>query len=219
MNTLIRRPHVICLLICLLFFGRAAAAETSLKYDQLELADGRKLTSVVVKSYDAEADKILLMAGHTLMRVSLSQLPPALRDQIKQGAPRAGSSTSIMASAPPSPHHDPALASVQLAPIPPVAADLDATAHQRVAMDRAQNYYRYEFSAGSNAVRVTASNFEMDETEPVAGWTNRYRTGGRVYLQYFDSKGYSYSRTSDRFEILTEQKPGAAIKVIDFTRK
>ena len=46
----------------------------------------------------------------------------------------------------------------------------------------------------------------------VVGWK-------QAFLEYFDSKGRSYQRATSTFEVLTEQKPGEEIKVIDFSRK
>lgn len=101
------------------------------------------------------------------------------------------------------------------------AGDLDSKAerHRQVALERAQNFYRYELPLGSGEVRVTAANFETEDPEVVTGWTERYRTQGKVFLEYFDSRGRSFNRTTDRFEVVTEQKPGASIKAIDFSRK
>jgi hypothetical protein len=92
-------------------------------------------------------------------------------------------------------------------------------AHKAAALDRAQSYYRFEHQGGSGSIRVTAINFETSDPEPIDGWTGRYRTQGRVLLEYIDSKGYSFNRTTDRFEVITEQKDKGSIKVIDFTRK
>lgn len=44
-------------------------------------------------------------------------------------------------------------------------------------------------------------------------------TEGKAFIEYFDRKSRSYQRTTSTFEILTEQKPGEEIKVVDFTRR
>jgi hypothetical protein len=59
----------------------------------------------------------------------------------------------------------------------------------------------------------------VELSEAVTGWTGRYRTEGKAYLEFFDSKGWSYSRATSRFEVLTEQKPDGALKVVDFLVK
>ena len=205
------------LMIGLLLLVRVAAEENSLAYEQVDLTDGRKLTKVVVKNYDPASDKVLLWAKNTAMKLPLELFPATIRDHIKEAAPKAGGSTSTTASLPPPPPQErPPVPSPSVAP--PVVS-LNAAAHKQAALTRAQNYYRYEYPGGSGAIRVTAVNFEVDDPEEVPGWGGRYRIEGKVFLEFFDSKGFSYSRTTDRFEIQTEQKPGGSIKVVDFTRK
>jgi len=41
---------------------------------------------------------------------------------------------------------------------------------------------------------------------------------GQGYLEFYDSKGGSFSRTTSSFEVITEQKPGQPLEVVDFTR-
>ncbi|MEO6994577.1 MAG: hypothetical protein ABI273_13175 [Lacunisphaera sp.] len=210
---------LIGLLIGLLLLVRVAAADADhpLAYDSLDLTDGRKLVQVVIKNYDPASNKVLLVTNRTAMRLPLDLFPATLRDRIKEAAPKAGGSTTITASVPsPLPGENREVPAVSARP---VHAAVNVAAHKKAALTRAQDYYRFEFPAGSGAVRVTAANFELDEPEEVPGWGGRYRTEGKVFLEFFDSKGFSYSRTTDRFEIQTEQKPGGSIKVIDFTRK
>ncbi len=204
-------------LLLLLLMVRVAAAESDhpLEYESLDLTDGRKLVQVVIKNYDPASDKVLLMAQRTAMKLPLDLFPATLRDGIKEAAPKAGGSTTTIAALPP-PREKPAVPAVSASP---EKAAVNVAAHKKAALSRAQNYYRYEFPAGSGAVRVTAANFELDDPEEVPGWGGRYRVEGKVFLEFFDSKGFSYSRTTDRFEIQTEQKPGGSIKVVDFTRK
>jgi hypothetical protein len=214
---LLHKPtsKLLALLIGLLLLVRVAAKDNPLEYEQLDLTDGRTLTKVVVKNYDPTSGKVLLWAKRTAMKVPLEVFPADIRDRVKAAAPKAGGSTTTTTSLPPPPPQ------VQRPPssTAPAAQSLDVSAHKQVALSRAQNYYRYEYPAGSGAIRVTAVNFEVDDPEEVPGWSGRYRLQGKVFLEFFDSKGYSYSRTTDRFEIQTEQKPGTSIKVVDFTRK
>lgn len=100
------------------------------------------------------------------------------------------------------------------------AAAIDARqAHQNLAVAHALRYFRYEFRTGSNAISVTDSDVEIEETAAVPGW-NQYRTKGKVFLEIYDSVGCgSFSRRALPFEVLTEQKPGQEIKVIDFSRR
>lgn len=213
-----RIPRLTAVILGLLFLVRLSAEDNPLEYERLDLTDGRKLTKVVVKNYDPESGRILLMAKKTAMKIPIDLLPEAIRDRVKTAAPKAGGSTTTTASAPPTPESErrPPQQPMRFAQPEP---RVDPSAHRQAALARAQNYYRYEFPAGSGAIRVTAANFEVDDPEEVPGWPGRYRLQGKVFLEFFDSKGYSYSRTTDRFDILTEQKSGASIKVVDFSRK
>ncbi|MBZ5586652.1 MAG: hypothetical protein LAQ30_31590, partial [Acidobacteriia bacterium] len=47
----------------------APAAEVPLRFDRIDLLDGRTLKNVVVKSYDATSDKLLLVADGTALLV------------------------------------------------------------------------------------------------------------------------------------------------------
>jgi hypothetical protein len=107
---------------------------------------------------------------------------------------------------------------------PPPAPDVspvpfeDARAHKDSALERARNYYRYEHRMGSANIRMTSIDFESNEPKSVTGWPGRYRTEGKALIQYSDGRG-SIQSTAELFEVLTEQKPGDSIKVVDFIRK
>jgi hypothetical protein len=90
--------------------------------------------------------------------------------------------------------------------------------HKEAAQTRARRYYQYEFQAGSNSISVTALDIEMDQPEAITGWLGRYRTKGKAYLEFYDSRGGSFSRTTSSFEVITEQNPGQPPQVVDFTR-
>jgi hypothetical protein len=93
------------------------------------------------------------------------------------------------------------------------------TQHKEAAEARARRYFRYEYRVGSNSVWVTSLEIETNEPKLVEGWPGRYRTQGRAFLEFYDSKGRSFTRTTAGFEVLTEQKSREAVEVIDFTCK
>jgi hypothetical protein len=92
-------------------------------------------------------------------------------------------------------------------------------AHRAAALKRAENYYRYEHRIGSNNIVVRSIAFETDPISPVSGWEGRYRTEGKALIEYFDSAGRSFQRTTQAFEVTTEQKPGGPLVVVNFIRK
>ena len=106
-----------------------------------------------------------------------------------------------------------------LTPQDPLLTEAGLTQHQAAAQQRAQTYFQYEFQVGSNSIVVTSLSFELDVPKPVPGWTGRCFTSGKAFIEYFDSKGRSYQRTTSTFEVTTEQRPGEGLKAIDFSRK
>jgi len=208
-------------LILLAARALAPAADVPLRFDRIELRDGRTLRNVVIKSYDAATDKLLLIADGTAMLVPVNLIPAPFAAHLKADAPPAGGSTAVVATraAAPAPQ-----------PVPMPAAPLGASdqgvdqerlraAHRQAAEARALRYYRYEFQAGSSAISVTAVDIETEPPEKVEGWPGRYRTKGTARLEFYDSKGNSFSRSAGAFEVLTEQKPGESVRVVDFRPK
>ena len=236
--------------------GPMHSAETvPLKFNQIDLTDGRQLKNVVVKSYDARTERLLIVADKTAMTIPIALLPPPFNEKLK-AAPATGGSVSTALSLPRPPVSSavapaeaeatavavPATPAPEVnvpsetpAPVPQPAprtnprprrgtesgepAGASPTQHQFVARTRANRYYRYEHQVGSNSISITSLEFDLGTTLPVPGWTGRCRTEGKAFIEYFDSKGRSYQRTTSTFEILTEQKPGEEIKVVEFTRR
>ena len=203
----------------------AADDETPMRFDRLDLNDGRRLKNVVVKAYDAKAEKLLLIASGKAMFIPIGLIPQPFQDRFKADAPRSGSTATEVQAPAPVPAPPPAAGPSGAPASNPDPEASEATQqrllarHKQAALERAKNHYRYEFKVGSDASRVTALDFEVDEPEAVVGWPGRYRTQGKAYLEFFDAKGYSFGRTWSTFEVITEQKPKEALKVIDFARK
>lgn len=218
---------LIAAFFCLSIACRAQEPAPPLEFARLDLSDGRKLKKVIVKSYDTTTGKLLVVASGKAMTIPIALVPKPFQDALKSGARPAGDTTSAI---PVTPARPPAKAvavnppkptpmlPVEVAPAAtPVAPDLSRI--KNTALLRAQNYYRYEYPVGSGAVTVTAINFETDDPEIIVGWENRYRVQGRALLEYYDSPGRSFNRSTDRFEIILEQKSGQSLQAIDFTRK
>jgi hypothetical protein len=91
-----------------------------------------------------------------------------------------------------------------------------AARHKAVAQERAETYFQYEYQVGSNAVKVTSSRVTIEETLPVQGWSGRFRTTGKAFVEYFDSVSRIFNRVNRDFEITSEQKADTGtIKVVD----
>lgn len=200
---------------------------------RLTLLDGRVLKNVVIRSFDAQSSKVLVLSDGRALLIPITLIPPPYAEALKAAAAAKPDADLVQttpvppppttpAPAPESPSVAPAPAAPKPKPAaPPSVPEVDPVeAHMAVATAHVRRYFKYEYRSGSNSIAVTDSDIEVDETEPVTGWTNRYRTTGKVYLEIYDSiGGGSFRRRTSKFEVLTEQKPGERIKVIDFTRK
>jgi len=210
----------------------ASAAPGVTPVGRLRLLDGRTLDNAVIRSYDEQSSKVLVLSNGTARLVPLSLIPPPFAEIIKTAyvRPRADlvQATPVTDSAhQPVPTDSAAVTDTTdptptPAPAPPALvakADDPRSQHREVAKAHAYRYFKYVFRTGSNAIAVTDSDIEITDTDPIPGW-NQYRTKGTAYLEVYDSFGSgSFSRRVRHFEVVTEQKPGEEIKVIDFTRK
>jgi hypothetical protein len=227
---------------CFIVGVSAQSEEVPLKFTRLELSDGRKLKDVVVKSYDAKSEKLLIIADGKAMMIPIASVPPPFNVQLK-AAPASGASVNTVASPPPVVRSLPTAAdqyylvhtvpapapqvvyvpqrapASRVAPVDPMLARADLKGHQDAARARAQRYFRYEHQMGSNSILVQSVSVELTVPVSVPGWTGRFETKGSAFIEYYDSKGRSFQRATSTFEVTTEQKPGEALQVIDFTRK
>src|SRR3954463_1984455 len=79
----------------LIAFGCAFAAVSLVRADEdvplhfarLDLTDGRKLKNVVIKSYDAKSEKLLIVASGKAMTVPIRLLPPPYDQKLKSAPP------------------------------------------------------------------------------------------------------------------------------------
>jgi len=215
----------------LLFVGTTAvgvAAETSTVFTRLDLLDGRKLTNVAIKSYDSSSGRVLLIADRKAMTVPIALIPSPFAEQFRAGLSEGGSTTTVVPAkpAPASAAQPPNPPAVRVAPSRVAktmparreiqAASGDLAAHLEAVVTRAERFFRYEHKAGSDSISVTAIDIETEEPVAVTGWEGRYRTAGKAYLEYYDSKGRSFQRTTSGFHVITEQKPGKAVTVVEF---
>ena len=210
----------------------AYAGSTLTPVGRLRLLDGRTLENVVIRSYDVQASKVLVLSNGKAMLIPINLIPPPYADQViadsarpsadlVQTTPLPATTTDQDKPVQPYTPNKPAEPSPPspAAPTPSINPDDARAAHRAVAKAYALRYFQYEYRTGSNAITVTDSDILIDETEAVPGW-NQYRTTGKAYVEFYDSVGGgSFSRRTRKFDVLTEQKPGEEIKVIDFNRK
>lgn len=205
---------------------------------ELDVA-GRRLHKVEVRSYDGTTDRFTLVAGRNLMAVAATDMAPALRDQLKTTVPRkdspppklepAKATGTLPTSGPRVETKTPPGTGGQTADAPPPAntpsvaksANSDQErilAYQELILARARKYYADEYPAGSNLRTVKPVEYHLDTVERVTGWNGRYRWEGRVMVDIVEGGGKS-RRETDRFEVITEERPGEEPRVIDYFRK
>jgi len=196
------------------------------EYARLDLLDGRTLKAVSVKSYDPSNDKLLILSDEKLLLIPAKLIPPPFAAHFRKNAKRSGGTTSTVPSSPSqsssSRSQSRQAKDTTQNPSAPDRVDPEAklkSAHIQAARSRADRFYRYEFTAGSNSISVTARNIEITRCEPITGWAGRYRSEGTARLEYYDSKGGSFQRVSSGFEVITETSKDSEITVVDFTRK
>lgn len=208
------------LLLLLATAGIAWAEGTRLHFNQIDLTDGRTLRNVTIKTYDNVSGRVLIITEGKASTVALTLFPSPLDQQISARAPRAGTTSTVVPQRvlPPPQEAPPAANPDRTASDQAEAAAADSTLeqHRSAARARADRYFRTEYNLGSGAVRVRSVDLDTRLPEPVAGWSGRYRTQGRAFIEFFDSKGWSYSRSTAAFEVLTQQKPDGQISISEF---
>jgi hypothetical protein len=234
------------LLIFLLLTTLVQAGFTLTPIGRLTLTNGRVLKQVVIRSYDTPSDKVLLLSEGKALLIPVELLPPVFAEKVKADAARSTADLVQTSRVRTPEERAAALAELSLAadtdnstngettpatpaPSSPSSPAPDGTFaestnpfkdHREAAMAYVRRYFKFRYPTGHNSTTVTDTDFDIEETKAVTGWTNRYRTVGKAYVEIYDSiGGGSFRRGSAKFEIVTEQKPGEEIKVIDFTRK
>jgi hypothetical protein len=76
-----------------------AAESVPLRFAELELTDGRQLTDVVVKSYDAKSEKLFVLAGKTALSLPIALFPPPLNEQLKAAPASRGAVSTVPGAA------------------------------------------------------------------------------------------------------------------------
>ncbi|HEX2101284.1 MAG TPA: hypothetical protein VHF69_11495 [Candidatus Synoicihabitans sp.] len=87
------------LLGLMLVAGGLAADEPVMSFVRLDLNDGRTLQNVVVKSYDAKSEKVLVVADGKALTVPVALVPPPFDRQLRAVRP-SGESMSVVPGGP-----------------------------------------------------------------------------------------------------------------------
>lgn len=207
--------------------GRAAMDTDlpPLRLERLNLTNGRKLSDVLVQSYDGTTNRFFIVVDNTATVLPAELVAAREREEMKSAVKRIDSTPRepIIRPSTPAPRFEAATSRTDQT-APPASVENEppqatVAAHRGAALAHAERFYRFEYRAGSNQVSVTSLDFDLSDPESIPGWSGRYRTTGRAFLEFFDSRGNSFQRATSTFEIITEQKPGEPLTVARFERK
>lgn len=186
----------------------------ALKYDQLTLTDGRILTKVTIKSYDAKGEKLLMIADGKAMSLPIALVPDPLAARLKEEAPKSGASTSSTQErkvyAPvttPGPDGKPRR------PLPTLSTDEKIEMHRKTARNVAEMQLVSRYLTGE-ARKWKVVRAELSDPVPVQGWIDRYRTTGTMTLDLLDASGATVRTITRDVEVVTEKAPNRSSPAI-----
>lgn len=209
-----------------------------LVFEKLELKNGRTLAAGKIRSYDPSTGRTVVFVSREVVSLQIELLPDELQQRIVSLAP--SESREAQRELRENERREESAAAEQRrrelaeerSKVRRQAAESDAarvegTAEQlaqkhiaaakRAAYTRADRYYRYEMKLGSGATFVVRRDIELTEPEAVPGWENRYRIKGTIGLEFFDSRGSSFSNALRSFEVIVKGVERGNAAVLDFT--
>ena len=89
----------------------------------------------------------------------------------------------------------------------------------KAAAKQAKVYFNYQDDPLSNIGAVTGSDLQLDDPEPVPGWTGRYRVNGTAYRRYINNQGSGFGRGAKNFEILIQTWDNKKPEIVDISVK
>lgn len=214
--------------------------DVNLELETLTLLNGRSYGKCVLRSYDPDNGRVVFVEQRNMVSVQLELLPKELAERVVALVPAADKDAAREAK-------DRELQRQRAADkqntarnaerakqnrtedrqsadraaeseASQLASRLKANAKQAVYV-RARRYFSYEYKPGSGSVAITRGGLELDEPEDVPGWDRRMRVSGTVGLEFYDSYGGSFNRTTRSFEALVEGSKNGSVKIIDFALK
>jgi DNA-binding protein H-NS len=78
--------------------------------------------------------------------------------------------------------------------------DAQYSAVEADALQRARQYFQYEYNPGNNSAATWDSNVTLSEVRPVEGWAGRWFVKGRAYMKYYQSQGRTFTSQTRDFE-------------------
>jgi len=218
----------------------AAAYDVNLPYASLALKNGRTLTDATIKSFDHENGKVVVMAGRSLHSLQIEMLPDEVAARVIALVPEESKALAREEKAGRKQEQRGQVKTKQeLKRQTQEDRQRDAEARKQVnrenveaqararliartkqlAREKADHYFRYEYKPGSGSSVVIRQGVTLGEPEEISGWAGRCRVSGNVGLQFYDSRGSSFSTTVREFEVTVQRNDRGVEEVVDFTLK
>lgn len=231
------------LLLGLVLWGTASAAlvKIHVRYDRIDLKDGRRLENVVIQTYDTMKDRVMvLVEGREATTVPLTALPDEVAALVRERIPlQSEDEMATESTHPVEGRADTPQRARELDRHARIEAAADARALRRLEANRAEatanrgvrtavnvaaaaenlakHYFLYEAAPHSSIGRVYDAQVMLDSPEAVPGWTDRWRVRGKVGLSYVTRDIGAMGRESRDFEMLVEAPADGAPRLVDMT--
>ncbi len=220
----------------------AVVLDVNLPYKELRLKDGAVLTEAAVKSFNTTAETALLLTDKGLISLQASLLPDEVNARLKALAPTLSKEEVAAAKAHESEKYEKSLKQAErrqqaaedearqareaarnlnVKQAETAAAKTDQLLEQvaKVAATQARIYFNYVDDPNSNIGAVIASDLQLNDPEPVPGWTGRYRVEGTAYRQYINNQASGFGRGHKDFEILIQTSERKKPEIVDIRLK
>ena len=236
-------PRILLPLVLALAVKAAAVViDVNLPYKNLRLKDGTELAEVAVKSFNSTAETVLLLSNKELVSVQTSLLPDEVRARLRELVPNLTPEEQAAAKAREAEIYDKAAKraehrqevaeeearkdreanrslNVKLAVDDATRKDKVLEEVAQVAAKQAKIYFKYQDDPLSNIGAVTGSDLQLDDPEPVPGWSGRYRVNGTAYRQYINNQGSGFGRGAKNFEMLIQTSDNKKPEIVDISVK
>ena len=220
----------------------ALVVDVNLPYKELRLKDGTVLTDAAVKSFNTTADTALVLASKGLVSLPASLLPDEVNTRLKSLVPSLSKEELVEAKVHEAEKYEKAMKkaerrqqeaedeakaareatrnlNVKRAETAETKNDQVLEEVAKVAATQAKIYFKYQDDPWSNIGAVVGSDLQLDDPEPVPGWTGRYRVSGTAYRQYINNRSSGFGRGTKEFEILIQTRERKKPEIVDIRIK
>lgn len=231
--------------LCFVMLSGAVSAATvhlQLSFPQLELKSGDVLKDAVIRSYNNETDKVVVLSGRSVRSLGIAELPEAVVAKLHERLPpltaeqKAELEREAAEEARAAKREARKESSEKRKDVVEEAREVRSESRKqtvrKVEKDRiseeallekvrstAQAYVRrkVDYRESSSSIVLT-SDYDMGDPEPVTGWTGRFRVTGRAYTREYNSQGGFITGQRD-FEVLIQTKEKGSPEVVEFILK